>query len=51
VLARAYWTYKRSFNAVKSATLDTYIRNKVYSNDEMYQEIEAFDEIRPKMVT
>ncbi|CDW79178.1 UNKNOWN [Stylonychia lemnae] len=51
LLARQYWIYKRSFNAMKKAVLDTYVNLKIYSNDEEYKESYAFDEIRPKLVS
>ena len=51
LLARWYWVYKRSFNATKNATLNTYVALKVYSNDGPYKEQPAFDDIRPKLVS
>ena len=51
ILARWYWVYKRSFNATKNATLNTYVFLKIYSNDGPYNEVAAFDDIRPKLVS
>jgi hypothetical protein len=51
VLARWYWLYKRSFNATKNATLNTYVFMKIYGNEGPYKEGPAFDDIRPKLVS
>ena len=51
LVARWYWVYKRSFNATKHTTLNTYYYMKVYSNEGPYKEASAFDEIRPKLVS
>ena len=51
LLARWYWVYKRSFNATKLATLNTYYFTKIYSNTGPFKQAPAFDEIRPKLVS
>jgi len=51
LLARWYWVYKRSFNATKNATLNTYMYLKIYSNEGPFREAAAFDDIRPKLVS
>ena len=52
VLARLYWVYKRSFNASKQATLNTYLNYRIYSNTATrYPYIGAFLEVRPNLVT
>ena len=38
LFARWYWVYKRSFNATKQSTLNTYYYMKVYSNDGPYKQ-------------
>ena len=52
VLARLYWVYKRSFNASKQATLNTYINYHVCADPmRPYPYIEAFQEVRPNLVS
>ena len=31
LLARWYWVYKRSFNAAKQATANTFVNHRIYS--------------------
>ena len=51
-LARLYWTYKRSYNASRQATLNAYLAYKHYSpNKERYPYTAAFEEVRPKLVS
>ena len=50
MVARMYWFYKRSFNATKQATVNTYLAYKVYSNGKKYPHFLAFQEIRPKLI-
>ena len=52
LMARLYWFYKRSFNASKQATLNTYINYYEYGDPYMpYPYVEAFQEVRPNLVS
>ena len=51
LLARWYWVYKRSINATKQSTLNTYYYMRVYSNEGPFKEAPVFDEVRPKLVS
>ena len=51
LMARWYWVYKRSINATKQATLNTYYYLRVYSNEGPFKEAPVFDEVRPKLVS
>jgi hypothetical protein len=48
LLARWYWVYKRSYNATKDATLNSYIFYKK-TQREPFMEYEAYEEVRPKL--
>ena len=54
VCARFYWVYKRSYNAAKTSAYNSYIKYHIYAETEdgaRYPNIEAFQEVRPNLVT
>ena len=48
--ARLYWVYKRSYNAAKISALNTYLSYHIYAEED-YPYIQAFQEVRPNLVT
>ena len=51
LIARWYWIYKRSINATKQSTINTYYYLRVYGNQGPFMEAPVFDEVRPKLVS
>ena len=47
LLSRWYWAYKRSYQATKTATLNTYVYHKIATGP--FLEYDAFDRKRPNL--